>query len=1493
MTTFIYKPKTYKGPVLLVPDSGPKTPPTITLPNGQTVQGKYLNTNEGRHQFVLPDSMIGMQGIQVSYGGSTSTIGNGAMSYEGSGLNNWQERFKGSMADPTAGGGGGMMGMGGMGMYGMPNPFMMNFNPVNFQPIKYKNIDYKGIDYKGIEAAPYQFTDPLAAAGRYNDFNTKAEGEAYETAKVRGQELTDLDTQATMNFAQNMSGLQQNLVDSENKFNQAQRLQAVDFAMPDLRSSLDAKRGRAETYASGRLLSSAEDRAYEVAARSASADGSFARGFGDDSVFGKRTSDVLSAQQRLGISQMGEGLLNDWISQGSSLLIDSPLKTSISQRLPSVPSILPSQQSAQQQSNLTNLTTVPLQFGISSEINQQQFSTNLEQGTRTYNASNEFSKDQFNASNVFAKDQFNAGNTLAKDQYNSSGQLGADQFNSSGQFQAQQAQFGGLQTNYQLATQASNRAEDIQRQDLHNQAASAAANQNIGAQQTAGNAGATAQIGGGIVGAISTLAPLVTAGINAYNNPSTADTSGVAGAGMTGSPEVSSVGANLPTTSGYTLGGAPATYTPSTSSPVTGGQSLDATMGNSGPSFSPPPESFSMDGGGGDSGGGGLSLRSASIGGGGGSSSGGGDGRDRRNASGGQTASGAPTRYNGAAIPVGQGSYDGNATAQDISQGMQAAGAFISTVGQSGPSTPQITSLGQGIQNGATAAETITQSFQSAATPEARKQLADQLHGVAVGNAPDPESKETADRIFSQVKEHLDTGVGVNGQAAGIAGFIQNYDSYNGPERARAITNIAFAGQDLQGQYGVKDLTGHTLGKLTVPGTNNKLTLQDAMSLSNSGYNVSSLVTNWDDITEVHGTLNGNDDVLSLASTARSLGLLDSDTPETINQKQLALRQAGANPAGAWGAGAVAVPDANAKSVESLGMVVVGKTSDGQSVAIPIASAASAGLSTGVVGSGIDPAGLRQMAPSTLAIGQGAAQVYNNWPTDFIPKQQASMGGQPAVANGLYNLGAKDPYMFGKVTLGSLEKGQVSAEPVQRSIVAQNNGELTGSQKVDLAIQGTQVATNMAAKLGSSDAAEALPYVNAAASGKRLYDVFSNPNSTDKQKAEAVAGAMQSGTAVAAQLGSETAGEAVPYLNYAMAAYNTSKILGSNMSDEDKAKALRKTGENTVAAYMTLGLSSAVQYADQAFFGGKGDKLRDKISKYTPGAVIGDKVTAAALGQMGGKKEKNQMQRDQLRTGGQQLGLLDPEYNMTLASGKTFNVGVDGKGGEREWHDPSKRRPDQTGVDKLRAYDIDYTRDLDAVMNVGGVSLATLMYGSGDDENVRKMGNYFTNGIVSDAGTADLTREGFSTAQANLQLSYKKAGIESKAEAYALSNQMLQEGRISQTQLVTVQQGINLAFDQNGFQAANQLLEGVKLGRRGDDIKNSKGAGVSAGAAAQPTSETTPKPATGKQTMFDKIVHPEGKSPPKIKGSDIFRSAEISTTNAAELTNPMEIQDGS
>ena len=197
------------------------------------------------------------------------------------------------------------------------------------------------------------------------------------------------------------------------------------------------------------------------------------------SVAGRRTSEILSAQQRLGVQQIGENFLSRSLQQAAGLLFDTPLKTNISQRLPSQPNIPLGSLVGQQQQIENQLTTISPTTVLQAQISQEQFSTNLEQRTNELNQGREIQVDQFNASN-----------DLGSQQFNSNGQFQADTFNSTGIFNQTTTQFNAMVANQDRVNAALQAAQNQILQESQAAANAAAAGAGINAAEAANNAGA-------------------------------------------------------------------------------------------------------------------------------------------------------------------------------------------------------------------------------------------------------------------------------------------------------------------------------------------------------------------------------------------------------------------------------------------------------------------------------------------------------------------------------------------------------------------------------------------------------------------------------------------------------------------------------------------------------------------------------------------------------------------------------------------------------------------------------------------------------------------------------------------------------------------------------------------------------------------------------------------------------------------------------------------
>lgn len=425
MSTYIWKPSTVAswkgGPVLLVPGSGPKTPPTISV-NGQTYTGRYVNTGEHGHQFVFPKELVGMQGLQVNYNGQSSTIESGATSYEGSSLGGWQPRAKGSLGDTS---GGGQFTPGQIGDFGFFPAYMGGEFPTPDLAT-----------YKNISKAPYKATDVFDFAKKFGEMNRIEVGKNYEQSKNMGLDALNTELKGLQGFAPAAAALQRSLTSQDNIFNQQQRTQQIDQTLPGVRGQLESQGQRAETFAGGKLGSAIEDRAYEVSARSRAADLASSGGFGAESSAARKTSDLMSAEQRLNLSKYGDQLLGQNISTKANLLLAPTEYANAGSQIKVTPTMDAASRANQYLSELNQNTLLSPAQGLTSQIQQDQFDTSLKQRNREFNASNRLQLSMFNSQimNQFALAKFGynvgyAGTVAGAAQTNANTMVEIDQAN--------------------------------------------------------------------------------------------------------------------------------------------------------------------------------------------------------------------------------------------------------------------------------------------------------------------------------------------------------------------------------------------------------------------------------------------------------------------------------------------------------------------------------------------------------------------------------------------------------------------------------------------------------------------------------------------------------------------------------------------------------------------------------------------------------------------------------------------------------------------------------------------------------------------------------------------------------------------------------------------------------------------------------------------------------------------------------------------------------
>ena len=387
MAGFIYKPSTRKGPVFLAPSASSEAP-TITLPDGKVITavrgdraGGVYEGHDG-FQWVFPREVLGQKGAKLSFGGQTQDLGDTNMSYRGSALGSLSESSKGAIGDNNFG----PLSPGNIGGFGsttadltseFPSPTLLNYkgNPGNFE-----------------------FTDPMAFAEKFGDFNRNEIRKNFNTASDIGLKELNLELAGMQSFVPAASALKRSELSLDNVFNQDQRTRQVDATLPDARRQLREQGQRAETYARGEVPDSVTDRALELGIRSDAADLATAGGFGANSRLSGKISDLMSAKERIGLSQYGDQLLGTNVDRSANLFLAPTSYSDAGQQVKVTPSVDLGTRTANALTQVNADTLINPTNALTSVTNQRQF-----------NATNKIGVDQFNANtdNTFKQNLFN------------------------------------------------------------------------------------------------------------------------------------------------------------------------------------------------------------------------------------------------------------------------------------------------------------------------------------------------------------------------------------------------------------------------------------------------------------------------------------------------------------------------------------------------------------------------------------------------------------------------------------------------------------------------------------------------------------------------------------------------------------------------------------------------------------------------------------------------------------------------------------------------------------------------------------------------------------------------------------------------------------------------------------------------------------------------------------------------------------------------------
>lgn len=979
--SFIYKPSTYKGPVFLA-SGGRSEAPTITLPNGQKVTGQYHNTiDEGGGpvtQYVFDQSVLGQQGATLSYGGQQQVLDNSNMSYRGDNIGSLQPSSKGAIGGGFSGGGGGGFTGGGMGGFGgAPSQFAPGqIGQFGFFPGYLGNMfpSPSLIDYQSIKPADYKFTDPLEYAKKFGEFNRTETSKNFGQAQQYALDTLNTELKGLENFAPATAALKREQTSVDNIFNQQQRSNQIKQALPGVEGQLNAQATRAETYASGRIPDEVTDRGYELGIRSGAADNATFGGFGARSSVARKASDLMSAEGRVKLSQYGDQLLSSNINQKSSLLLAPTEYSNAGSEIRVMPEVGAGRLTSQNLSELNQNTLINPATALSSEINQNQFDTQLKQRTNEFNATNDLGAQQFNAGN---ENQFK----MSEFQYNvgyAGTVAGAAQTNAN--------------TNLALAQQQ-------QYQSIFQD--------QMGAAQQAQQAGAIAQGVGTLVGAVGGVGSIISGlgSLFGYGNQTGAQGAQTAPAqpGATdsfgnqtpASGPVQSTGVNSDLNFGSAAPSGPVMIPSGSTVPdgYTGVQS-DASGGTVAipdAQASAPISSFAE------------SLNLGPILGRSLSSNSNQDVTKALLTTSSAVLSGAgihstpqPGTQNIGVNNMGAPVYANKMllSSPNTNLGSDRVSAFQQVLDPTGVFSAQdssnLSKIGA-LSGDAAFLASLTDARQRGDTKGFVGTMLNRLEQPAVNSlSNDPQNRAGLSSAFTAYQ------------------LYQNWDRMSPGQKALGVANL--------GIQGFKFATGENLAtkNIIAPSENMPgLNVGQAMGLFSAGYNVYSLTKNWDQMNAIQKIAGGTATAASIANVGRQFGLLGSGTTGAavpgISSQVLA--QAGLKAAPQYGVGAVT----GAAGTEiPAGYSLVSNTG-GEIVAAPTANAASA--------TGATAGSLLGTAAGVAGVALGAQAVYKNWGTGGKAGAiQGALGGA-AMSAGLYALGATNPFLLGGIVAVSLLGG--------------------------------------------------------------------------------------------------------------------------------------------------------------------------------------------------------------------------------------------------------------------------------------------------------------------------------------------------------------------------------------------------------------------------------------------------------------------------------------
>lgn len=250
-----------------------------------------------------------------------------------------------------------------------------------------------------------------------------------------------------------------------------------------------------------------------------------------------------------------------------------------------------------------------------------------------------------------------------------------------------------------------------------------------------------------------------------------------------------------------------------------------------------------------------------------------------------------------------------------------------------------------------------------------------------------------------------------------------------------------------------------------------------------------------------------------------------------------------------------------------------------------------------------------------------------------------------------------------------------------------------------------------------------------------------------------------------------------------------------------------------------VGTAAGAAIGNVAGYGLQGNGIKNDLALAALGPPGWTALAAKKMGVFNIGKDGDQLRRDQVRKAMLQQGGLDESYNLSLADGSKFNIGLDGGG-----------KILTKGGKEINPYNIDTDNPFAHQATLWAMPLASIITG-GDQKLGSDFSGYFTNAAMSNANTI----EGVRANVLNIMASHK---IDFPTARQALDAQ-LKAGKIDQFHHDVFQQSLSVleSGDSKGYDTRT-----VQQFQQEQAAKAAQPAAVPAPVAATPP-PVAPQPA--------------------------------------------------